>query len=121
VKRSSGAFVVFILLGLLLGAGRQCAGADFYKELAIQGFASSVDLATTEWALSKPGIVEGHPLLGNRGVRYAMKGTVAVGVAAITHRLETRGKRRAARVVRWGAVALQVGAGAWNIRKGIKG
>lgn len=34
---------------------------------------NALDLASTEYALSKPGLKEGNGLLANRGVRYGLK------------------------------------------------
>ena len=77
--------------------------------------AGGADLATTEWALSRPGLREGNPAMSHPAVRVGAK-VAAVGAVTLAHReLERRGKRKAAKALLWSAVGLWAGAAAWNV------
>ena len=116
---------VTALLGLAIFevTVRSCEGAEtppsFAQEIAVQTLAGAVDLGSTEWALSK-GAREGNGIVADRRVRIGMKGATVFAMAGTSYVLERRGHKGAARVVRWGAVGVQVVVGALNVRTGMR-
>ena len=77
--------------------------------------ASLADLASTEYALRIPGLEEGNPLLGSRGVRVPVK-LLYTGVTLWAYRaLEKHGQHGWARFLLVWSIALWAGAAAWNV------
>lgn len=87
------------------------------RPLAVYGLAAGADLASTEYALARPGLREGNPLLQDRGVRIGAKGALALGLTAADVTLQRKGKRRAVRALRVLAVVAQGIVAAQNLRR----
>lgn len=75
---------------------------------------SLADMATTEWALTKPGLAEGNPFMQEPVVRIGLKTVGTAGVIALTHHLKKKGKKRAAKILGITACVLWGGAAVHN-------
>jgi hypothetical protein len=109
------------VLVLVLGAGmvqaEEAAPRSYLGELAVQLPAVSLDIASTEYALGS-GMKEGNPLGRTLVGRVGVKTVRTVGVSAIVWKLERRGQKGWARVVRWGVPVLEVAVASLNTRNG---
>jgi len=86
--------LIFLLVPLLPAA----APADTLDALVVTSAAA--DLATTEWALSKPGLHEANPLLQGPAQRALFKTAGTVAILGMSRYLERRGHRNWSRAVR---------------------
>ena len=88
-----------------------------FQAFGLSMFAASAgDIATTEWGLSRPGIYEANPFVGNRGVRLSTHALVPVAVWWTTKRLHRDGHDRAALWVRIAVTAAYGYAVMHNLR-----
>lgn len=76
--------------------------------------ASAADLATTEMALRRPGLVEANPFLRSTGGRLAIKTAATVGVLSVHRELKRRKKHKAAKILGIAAIAVWSGAAVNN-------
>ena len=67
--------------------------------------ASTADVATTEWALSRPQNYEANPLMANRGVRIAAHAALPAAAWWTTEWMQKQGHRKAALFLRIGVTA----------------
>lgn len=81
------------------------------------GLAAGADLASTEVALRRYGLVEGNPALQEPAVRLLAKAAITTGVIAGSQALRRRGRHGTAKAVCWTAVGIWAGAAAWNVRQ----
>jgi hypothetical protein len=75
---------------------------------------AAADLGTTEWALSRPGLVEGNPFLQQPAVRVGAKTLGTVAFLAASHHLERKGHRGWSRGLRIALVVVWSGAAVNN-------
>lgn len=78
---------------------------------------SAADLATTEWALTKPGLAEANPLLQQQGPRVALKVAGTVVVISAYKELRRQKKHKAAKILAISVSALWAGAAVNNAIK----
>lgn len=94
---------------------------DFGRDLAWVVGSHSADLYSTAWALHRcPSCREGNPLGPSSEARIALKmaGTASTGLTL--WKLRRAGKNRAATILRWTAVAVNVGLTVNNTRRAIR-
>ena len=77
--------------------------------------ASAADLASTEYALRKPGLAEANPLMQGPAFRYAVKAATTAAVLASYRELNRRGKKKAAKALALFAIAAWSAAAAHNL------
>ena len=88
-------------------------------DVAVLSMAAGADLASTHWALERcSGCSEGNPLMSEPALAIAVKAAGVAGVSLGCRELRRMGHPRAAKVLRWGVVAIWMGVAAHNLRKG---
>lgn len=112
--------LVVIVLGL--GATAQAREKtpilhDLIVDTALVGAGLTADLWSTEYALARCSCREGNPFGDSRNSRLWLKAGTAAGVVTITYKLRKDGHPGWAKWTSRGAMVLQFGAVAWNIRK----
>lgn len=81
-------------------------------------FAAYLDYGSTQYALNA-GAKEFNPFMQNKSYHFAVKTGVCGGSSLIVWKLKKQKKTRAAKIVKYALIGLQVGASAWNIHVGI--
>lgn len=88
-------------------------------DVAVLGLAAAADFASTHYALQRcASCSEGNPVMSEPAVSLALKGAGVAAVALGCERLRRAGHGRAAKVLRWSAVAIWMGLAANNVQKG---
>jgi hypothetical protein len=95
------------ILAILLLAPAAAFG-DTLDALVITS--SAADLATTEWALSRPGVREANPVMSEPAVRMAVKAVGTLGVLAGSRQLERHGHRGWSKALRITVIVVWSGA-----------
>jgi hypothetical protein len=96
-------------------AAREWRGA-WALDASLFGAGQVADLVSTEYALTRPALREGNPLLGNRAVRIPAKLAVAALGAWATHRLRKKGQHGRARALAVVGFAIGAGFAVHNVR-----
>jgi hypothetical protein len=96
-------------------AAREWRGA-WALDASLFGAGQLADLVSTEYALTRPALREGNPLLGSRGVRIPAKLAVAALGAWATHRIRKRGHHGRARALAVVGFAIGAGFAVHNVR-----
>lgn len=91
---------------------------DFIIDTARVGGGLTADLWSTEYALARcPTCREGNVLGVSKNARIWLKAGMAVGIIGINHKLRRDGHPVWAKWIGRGAMVLQFGAAAWNVKK----
>ena len=104
--------VAMCAVGILLTLLAAGACPDTLDALVITSAAA--DLATTEWALSQPGLYERNPLLKGPPERAAVRAGAVLVVLGTTRQLARHGHPRAAKVLKVAVIVLWSGAAVNN-------
>ncbi len=92
-------------------------GGSFFRITGVGMFAASAgDLASTEWGLRYPGLYEGNPVAGNRGVRIATHMIAPAVVWWTTEKMHKAGRRKLALGIRVGLMVAYSYAAIHNVR-----
>ena len=114
-----------LALPLLLSAGAPptedfTSPRHFEHDLAPLLLTAAIDMHSTEYAVGRNNH-ELNPLGLSIGRRAVVKTTSIGGVALIMHRLHRTGRRREARIVKYGVIGLQAVVAGWNYQHGRRG
>ncbi len=92
-------------------------GGSFFRITGVGMFAASAgDMATTEWGLRYPGLHEGNPMAGNRGVRIATHVIAPAVVWWTTEKIHKAGRKKLALGIRIGLMVAYSYAAMHNVR-----
>ena len=105
-----------VLAAALSGAGVD-KGTPWKKPALIYGGAALGDLLSTEIALRRPQTWEAHPLMGERPIRFAIKGAATFGMVKLDQWAQRKDRR-----ISWAMRGVWLVGNGWlvvhNLREG---